>query len=219
VSGSTGGTGGPPRRLWLVRHGDTEGQSNVRFHGSNDIALAEIGRAQVRALAPLLAGLQPAAIVHSPLVRAAESAAILADACGHSRSLLRADPRLREISFGDCEGLTADEIAARFPAFWAEHQRGAAAGFPGGEPRREFAARVAAAVRELAAWPGEDVLVVSHRGTVRHALRTLLGIADGQRDQLGVRLGSLTVVRRAAQWEMARWEVELFDFVGEPGLG
>jgi broad specificity phosphatase PhoE len=213
------GADGPPRRLWLVRHGDTEGQSNVRFHGSNDIALAEIGRAQVRALAPLLAGLQPAAIVHSPLVRAAESAAILADASGLARSLLRADSRLREISFGSCEGLTADEIAACFPAFWAEHQRGAAAGFPGGEPRREFAARVAAAVRELAAGPGEDIVVVAHRGTVRQALRTLLGIADGQRDELGVRLGSLTVVRRAAQWEMARWEVELFDFVGEPGLG
>ena len=204
------GAGGPPRRLWLVRHGDTEGQSSIRFHGSNDTALCDHGRAQVRALAPLLAGLQPAAIVHSPLVRAAESAAILADACGMARSLLRADPRLREISFGQCEGLTADEIAARFPAFWVEHQRGAAAGFPGGEPRREFAARVAAAVRELAAGPGEDVVVVAHRGTVRHALRTLLGIADGQRDELGVRLGSLTVVRRDA-----RWEVELFDFVGE----
>jgi probable phosphoglycerate mutase len=204
------GADGPPRRLWLVRHGDTEGQSNIRFHGSNDVALCDHGRAQVRALAPLLAGLQPAAIVHSPLVRAAESAAILAEACGLARSQLRADPRLREISFGQCEGLTADEIAARFPAFWAEHQRGAAAGFPEGEPRREFAARVAAAVRELAAGQGEDIVVVAHRGTVRHALRTLLGIADGQRDELGVRLGSLTVVRRAA-----RWEVDLFDFVGE----
>jgi probable phosphoglycerate mutase len=209
VSGGTGGTDGPPRRLWLVRHGDTEGQSSLRFHGSNDVALADHGRAQVRALAPLLAGLRPAAIVHSPLVRAAESAAILADACGMARSLLRADPRLREISFGDCEGLTADEIAARFPAFWAEHQRGAAPGFPGGELRREFAARVAAAVRELAAGPGEDVLVVSHRGTVRQALRALLAVPEGLRDQFAVQLGSLTVVRRDA-----RWEVELFDFTG-----
>ena len=204
-----------PRRLWLVRHGETEGQSSHRYHGSNDVPLAELGRAQVRALAPLLAGLRPELIVHSPLARAAESALIIARACGYDASLLRAEPRLREISFGDCEGLSADEIAARFPAFWAQHQRGEADAFPGGERRAAFAARVAAAVRELAdGGHGEDVLVVAHRGTVRQALCALLGFAAGSRDQFGVQLGSLTVVRRDAGWQL-----ELFDFVPDAAGG
>jgi len=186
--------GSPERRLWLVRHGETEGQSSVRFHGSNDVALSDEGRAQIRALAPWLAGVDFARVVHSPLARAAESAAILAEACGVPARRLAADPRLREISFGACEGLTAEEIAVRFPEFWRAHQAGATAGFPDGEPRAAFAARVAEAVQELARddWHG-DLLVVGHRGTVRQTLRTLLAVPHGVKDPFGVELGSLTV--------------------------
>ena len=114
--------------------------------------------------------------MHSPQVRAVESATILAESGAFSPEVLRPDDRLREISFGDCEGLTAEEIEARFPEFWAEHRAGRAASFPNGEPRREYAARVSAAARELVAdsWQG-DLLVVGHRGTVRQFLRLLLG--------------------------------------------
>ena len=45
-----------PRRIWLVRHGETEGQSSIRYHGSNDVPLSDVGRAQIRALAPWLQG-------------------------------------------------------------------------------------------------------------------------------------------------------------------
>jgi probable phosphoglycerate mutase len=189
-----------------VRHGETEGQSSIRFHGHNDVPLSAAGRAQIRALAPLLQGLQPAAVVHSPLSRAAESAALLCEACGFPAQRLCADLRLREISFGHCEGMTADEIAAAHPEFWQLHQRGEADAFPGGESRAAFALRVAAAVAQHAAGGDEDLLVVAHRGTVRHALATLLGEAGAA--SFGVRLGSLTVVRRDEDWRL-----ELFDFV------
>lgn len=198
------------RRLWLVRHGETEGQSSVRFHGKNDVPLSELGRVQIRALAPLLRGLEPLAVVHSPLVRASESAAILARAHGWSPTLLQHDERLREISFGDCEGMTAEEIAARFPDFWAKNQRGETEGFPGGERRADFAARTAAAAREWMAGPAGDVVVVAHRGTVRQVLRTLLGVpfeCKDPRPDLRVRLGSLSVARRDPPWA-----IELVDF-------
>lgn len=203
-----------PRRLWLVRHGETEGQSSIRYHGQNDVPLSDLGRAQIRALAPLFAGLHAADIVHSPLSRAAESARLVAAACGVPSSRLRVDERLREISFGDCEGMTALEIAARFPAFWAARARGEADAFPGGESRVAFGRRIAAAIDELAApADGGDVVVVAHRGTVRHALRTLLGphSAAEPADPFGVQLGSLSVVRRDPPWQL-----ELFDFV--PGV-
>ncbi|MGB3966557.1 MAG: histidine phosphatase family protein, partial [Planctomycetota bacterium] len=141
------------RRLWLVRHGETAGQSSVRFHGHNDVALADAGRVQIRALAPLLAGVDFARVVHSPLSRAAESAAILVAACGVARERVAADDRLRELSFGACEGMTAGEIAAAFPEFWRAYEAGVHEAFPGGEPRAAFAARVRAAVTELAAAP------------------------------------------------------------------
>ncbi|MBL9079337.1 MAG: histidine phosphatase family protein [Planctomycetes bacterium] len=191
------------RRLWLVRHGETEGQSSIRYHGSNDVPLSDLGRAQIRALVPWLAAVPFARVVHSPLSRAAESAAILADACGLRRDLLTPDPRLREVDFGQCEGLTVDEIAARFPAFWAEHQAGRTDGFPGGEPRSAFRARIAAAIGEWARadWQG-DLLVVAHRGTVRHALPALLGPEVGNPPQFGVALASLTVLHEAAGWRL-----------------
>jgi broad specificity phosphatase PhoE len=198
------------RRLWLVRHGETAGQSSVRFHGSNDVPLAEPGRTQIRALVPWVRGVAFGRVLHSPLSRAVESAAILVDGCELPRERFVADERLREISFGACEGMTKEEIQAAFPGFWEEHQAGRTACFPGGETKRAFAERVGAVVRELMAepWTG-DLLVVGHRGTVRQFLRTLLGFPDGVDDPFAVALGSLTVVRH----EGDRYEVELLGAV------
>lgn len=206
------------RRLWLVRHGETEGQSSVRYHGSNDVRLCEHGRAQIRALAPWLRAVPFARIVHSPLARAAESAAILAERCQLPGTLLCADDRLREISFGDCEGMTVEEIAAAFPDFWQRQQAGLTDGYPGGELRSAFAARVTVAIREwaAAAWHG-DLLVVSHRGTVRHALQALLG-PPPSRHAYGVELGSLTVLREAAAPGGA-WEIERLGALPDAALG
>jgi broad specificity phosphatase PhoE len=191
------------RRLWFVRHGETEGQSSIRFHGSGDVRLSDEGRAQIRALAAWLQGVQFARIVHSPLSRAAESAAILARECGLPAHLLRRDDRLREICFGQCEGMTEDEIAAAYPDFWREHKAGLAEGFPGGERRADFAARVAAAARDLETEPWDgDLLVVGHRGTVRQVLRTLLGVPAGVPDPFGVALGSLSILRQEGRWRL-----------------
>lgn len=182
------------RRLWLVRHGETEGQSSIRFHGSNDVRLSDAGRAQIRALAPLLAHVPFLRVVHSPLVRAAESAAILMERLGLAVESC-VDERLREISFGACEGMTEAEIERAFPAFFASYRAGLHAGFPDGEPRAAFAARVAAAMHELALAPWQgDLLVVAHRGTVRQALRALLGVPAGVRDDFGVELASVSMV-------------------------
>lgn len=195
----------PVRRLWFVRHGETEGQSSIRFHGRNDVALNEHGRAQIRALAPLLAHAPFVRVVHSPLRRAAESAAILASLCGATQVPHHADERLREISFGACEGMTEAEIEVAFPGFLAAHRQGQVDAFPDGEPRPVFAARVAAAALSLEAdaWQG-DLLVVSHRGTVRQALRALLRVPAGAHDEFGVELASVSVLaeRKEGGWQL-----------------
>ena len=108
--------------------------------------------------------------------------------------------------------MTEAEIAAAFPEFWAARQRGPVDAFPGGESRKAFAARVAAAIADaLANARGRDLVVVAHRGTVRQALRAVLAVPAGGRDpspQFGVRLGSLSVLRA-----LPPWQVELLDFV------
>lgn len=191
------------RRLWLVRHGETAGQSSLRFHGRNDVPLSDEGRAQIRALGPWLAGVEFVHVVHSPLSRAAESAAILASLCGLPLGRLSADERLREISFGACEGMTEEEIVAAFPDFWREHRAGRTEGFPDGEKRADFAARVAHWTREFVArpWTG-DALVVAHRGTVRMVLRALFGLPHDAKDPFAVELGSLSIARDDGGWQL-----------------
>lgn len=202
------------RRLWLVRHGETEGQSSIRYHGRNDVPLSDVGRAQIRALAPLLDGVAFARIVHSPLQRAAESARILAELLGQDRERFRAEERLREISFGACEGMTREEIHAAFPEFWAQHQVGDIEGFPDGEKRVDFTARVASFAHEVAAedWSG-DLLVVSHRGTVRQMLRALLGMPPAAKDSFAVDLASVTVLHQEPAVPGAVWQLELLGAV------
>jgi broad specificity phosphatase PhoE len=209
------------RRLWLVRHGETEGQSSIRYHGANDVPLSDVGRQQIRALLPLLAGVPFAQVVHSPLSRAAESAAILVGGLRESgvampTEFLRADERLRELSFGACEGLTREEIHAAFPTFWADHEAGKTERFPEGELRSQFSARVSAAVADFAAadWQG-DALLVAHRGVVRQAIVHLLDESAAPKNAYAVELASLSVLR---QTEKA-WSLELFGMVGPDRSG
>lgn len=194
------------RRLWLVRHGETEGQSSIRYHGSNDVPLSDVGRDQIRGLLPLLAGVPFAQVVHSPLQRAAESATLLQGGLSLSGDLLRADDRLREICFGDAEGMTREEIDEAFPSFWSDYEGGRTDAFPGGEPRAQFAARISEAVAEMAAsdWQG-DTLLVAHRGTVKHAIRSLLAVEQAPQSAFGVELASLSVLRQCS----GSWQLDL----------
>lgn len=194
------------RRLWLVRHGETEGQSSIRYHGSNDVRLSDVGRQQIRGLVPLLEGVEFSRVVHSPLQRATESAKILLDGLSLSEGLLEVDERLREICFGDAEGMTRGEIDEAFPGFWQRYEAGQTDAFPGGEPRAAFAARVGEAILQLAAgdWRG-DTLVVAHRGTVKHAIRAALGVDAASPGDFGVELGSLSVLRQSS----GPWQLDL----------
>ena len=200
------------RRVWLVRHGETEGQSSIRFHGANDVPLSDVGRAQIRDLVPLLGGAHFSRVLHSPLSRATESTQILVDALaqegGASDLTTSTDERLREISFGACEGMTREEIDDAYPSFWSDYEAGKLDAFPLGEARSAFAARVTSVIEDLVVddWHG-DALLVAHRGTVKHAICSLLGEPDAPRGKYGVDLGSLSVLRHSG----VGWQIELLS--------
>ena len=82
------------RRIVLLRHGDTEGDSKTRFHGSSDVALSDEGRDQVRLAARGFRGEVFDTIVASPLRRSWESAKIVAGSAP-----VRLEDGFREIHF------------------------------------------------------------------------------------------------------------------------
>lgn len=103
--------------ILLVRHGESVGNAEDRMQGSSDFPLSERGRAQARALGAFLAerGLLWDRHYASPLSRARETAAIVAETSGGSRA--EPEPALAELHAGALEGLTFSDIAARFPSY------------------------------------------------------------------------------------------------------
>src|SRR5262245_54561599 len=99
-------------RLFALRHGETVWTRERRFSGSRDLPLTPQGERQAHALAEALAGERVAAIYASPLERTRGTAEIIARA---QRLSVIVEPGLREMAFGDWEGLTRDEVEARWP--------------------------------------------------------------------------------------------------------
>ncbi|MHC4078246.1 MAG: histidine phosphatase family protein [Planctomycetota bacterium] len=183
------------RSLYLVRHGETVDGSSVRFFGRTDVALSDVGRQQVRGLAPLVRHVVFEAVVHSPLSRARESAEILTAALREPPTVTEEAPDLIEVDFGDIEGLTEREIATRMPIWYRQWRSGAAAGFPGGETFAGFNERMVAAVDGLLArHPVGNLLVVVHKGVIRRALAHLLGLSRDAATKINLDLGSLSIV-------------------------
>ena len=113
-----------PTTIVLVRHGETDWNRDNRFQGHADPPLNETGRAQARALALELSGQTFAAAYTSPLLRAAETAAILAT---DLRVGTVPDDSLKEVDVGSWSGLTRAEVEERFPtefARWLEYGDG-----------------------------------------------------------------------------------------------
>jgi ribonuclease H / adenosylcobalamin/alpha-ribazole phosphatase len=152
---------GKPTTTLLLRHGQTALSAERRFAGRGDIPLTDIGLAQAAAAAARLAqrrGIN--LIVTSPLRRAAQTAAAVADATG---AQIDVDADLAETDFGSWEGLTFAEVMARSPDELTAWMTDADAAPPGGESFADVAVRVGAALdRLLERHQGQTVVVVSH---------------------------------------------------------
>jgi len=177
------------RKLILIRHGETDGQSSVRYYGSTDVELSDAGRAQMRKAGAALRHCAIDLWVASSLCRSWKGAQI---ASGGAQ--VRIEGNFREIHFGHWEGKTAEEIKASDPVRYEDWQ-GGAPGFeyPGGEPRADFSARVAAGLASLNATGVRTAACVLHKGVIREIVRALTGAAlDRTRPELG---GVLEVTR------------------------
>lgn len=179
------------RQLLLVRHGETNGASSVRYFGSTDVELSPLGRAQMAQVASRLASRRVDLYVASNLRRSWAAAGIVARGAN-----VRIEPDLREIHFGQWEGLTREEIEARDPVRFSDWQAGAEGfEFPGGEARSAFRARVGRALERVLASPGVNGVGVLHKGVIREIVRQLTGQALGREEPA---LGEVLAVTRVA---------------------
>jgi len=160
--------------LVLLRHGRTDWNAARRIQGQSDSQLDQLGHAQAEAVAPTLAALRPAALWSSDSDRARDTASYVATACGLTPTY---DARLREYSLGPREGLHHHEYEADHPAEYAEFVRSNWDAVPSAEKHSEVAARMSAALTELAGSVPDDAtaLVVSHGAAIRTACAALLG--------------------------------------------
>lgn len=181
------------KTLYLVRHGESEWNARRRIQGQLDSRLSEAGKRQAQALAARLDQERFDAVVASDLSRAVETAVLCS---GRSADGIRLSADLREVCFGDWEGLSPEEVKERYPGDWENFRRDPVHCRPAsGESYRVFASRISTALRQLHSdYAGRGVLAVTHGGPIRMALILILGIPPGHWRTLRVANTGLTKV-------------------------
>jgi broad specificity phosphatase PhoE len=150
--------------IFLARHGESDWNAANRFQGHSDRPLTDLGRRQAEALAEAVANKNVGAIYSSPLIRALETARIVA---ARTRLPVMEDEDLREVDTGGWSGLAREEVQQRFPEGFERWISGGA-GWEDGESYEDMAERSLRAVGRIAeAHPRGRVLVVSHGGPIR----------------------------------------------------
>jgi len=185
-------------RLLLISHAETDWNVQGRFQGHKDIPLNERGRRQAYALQRYLAKETIDFIISSDLCRAGETAAIIS----HPHCLVvRTDARLRELHFGDWEGLTFAEISQREPEAFAAWQASSLyQGPPQGESLTDLARRLNAFLSDrLHHAEGSTTLLVAHRGSLRTLLCLLLKVPVEKHWEYGLQIASLTELMIVAE--------------------
>jgi 2,3-bisphosphoglycerate-dependent phosphoglycerate mutase len=161
----------------VVRHGETEWNRVRRIQGHCDSALTAKGWEQAQAMRQRLTGMTFDAAFASDLKRAQLTAQCITPMNMPITSLYG----LRERSFGDGEGLTYEEVDARFPGTFSRNL-GLDPDYriPNGESRRDLAQRVRTTFQDLAAsHPRKTLLVVTHGGVLAALWRWAVGLDDG----------------------------------------
>jgi probable phosphoglycerate mutase len=181
--------------LYLLRHGETEASRTGGYVGFTDVDLTPEGLAMAEAFAEKYKHLPWQAIFASPLKRTVATATPIAKAVGLNIQLRNG---LKEMFFGEWEGLSLEEVKARHDKDYNNWMTEPAWNPPtGGETGMQVASRAAMVIAEIENQFTEgNVLVVSHKTTIRLMLCSLLGIDSGRyRDRINMPVASVSLVR------------------------
>ena len=178
-------------KLYLTRHGQTDWNTAGRYQGQSDTPLNETGLRQAEQIAKRLSKETIHAIYSSDLSRAANTAQSIADF--HALEIKK-DSRWRELSFGDWEGMTYQEMSASSPElFEAWMKDPLTISTPNGETLAQLAERVKAAFNEIKReHKDQTVLVVAHSGSLQSLLSVTLGVDLNRYRQFRISQASLS---------------------------
>lgn len=199
-----------PATVLVLRHGQSEGNLTRRLSSAAPGgALTDLGRQQALEAARALADRNVARVYCSPLLRAQQTAAVVAQLLDVGEPVVL--PGVREFELGDCEGSDTDEDWARVDAVfdaWLGADLGAA--LPGAETGREVVQRMRDELEGLAdLHRGETVVVVSHGGIMSLALPWLAGnVADDRARGSGIaNCGVVEIEGDSDGWRLLSWPV------------
>ncbi len=182
--------------IYLVRHGETESNRERRYLGWTESPLSTLGLRQAERTAYFLAGERINALYCSDLNRAFHTARVIGKSCA-----LQPEPcsLLREIHFGQWEGLTFDEIEKAWGdriSRWLDDPYHHAA--PGGESLKEVCSRMHAFLEDLNSLPsaGQRIAAVSHGGSIRALLFKVLGLDRSGFWDIKIDNASVSLIRK-----------------------
>lgn len=194
-----------PTRFCIVRHGETDWNSERRIQGQIDIDLNAAGETQARALGAGLSVHSFAAVYSSDLLRAWNTAQIATAGLG---LVVSPAPTLRERHFGMLQGLTRDEARQRYPEIYLEHQtRSLHSDYRGGETLAGFARRVTDGLAEMALrHAGQTVLAFTHGGVLDIVYRVATARAlEAPRNFLLPNAAVNWLEHNAGHWRLISW--------------
>jgi probable phosphoglycerate mutase len=192
-------------RFIVVRHGETQWNVESRIQGHTDSPLTATGMAQADAIAARLCDESFDALVSSDLGRAMQTALIIARRCNRK---VTADPRLRERSFGEGEGMTYGEVDYHWPdAFSRVRETDPDFVIPGGESRRQFHERIRDAFVALAReHDGKRIAVVCHGGVLAALFRLIHDIPVAKPHAIPIANASYNAIAfEADAWSIEAW--------------
>ncbi len=181
-------------KLYFVRHGQTALSRDNRFCGASDPPLTSEGQEMAQVLGEYYEKVDWKAIYASPMLRTRQTSAPLARATKHK---LITDPGLKEISYGKWEGHTTEVVRRRWPEDYLKWTADPGWNAPtGGETANQIAARALPVIGRIRKEHRTgNIMVISHKATIRIILCALLGIDVGRfRYRLGAPVASVSIV-------------------------
>ncbi len=182
-------------RLWLIRHGEpVPDEIRGKCYGRLDVSLSVGGRLQIESVARHLESEPFHAIYASPRRRTLESAEILAS---FHTCEVQIEPDLREIDFGDFEGVSYDDIAERYPELFRQWmEKPTEVEFPNGESFTKMRFRVTRSIAALLTrHRGECIALVTHGGVIRIVLADALAIPSVNLFRIAQQYAAVNLIR------------------------
>jgi phosphoserine phosphatase len=196
----------------LMRHGETDWNAEGRVMGRNPVELNVKGRGQVEAAARVAENIRPDLIVTSPLVRARQSAEIIAAGLGGGVPIVE-EPDIAEVLYGRWEGLTYEELIED-PYYLEYRQSPIEHPTPGGETIPEVQTRGVAAIgRAISANTGKRILFVSHGDIIRTVLCHFMGLELRYFHRIRVDNATFSALQMAGNFA----EVKFLNLLHDPG--